>query len=184
MTATVRDHSEVPPNETNSILAELGGHDGYVRIPATQQFTSMDRLRRTERALVPLFARWGIEAGGERGLATAYATLYAYNDDAAAVPPAARNAFIRSVLTTVFRESAARVASVLTLRDPASPMPTEFVIPNSGGMLRLERARLDTPATATMARSLSVLLVKDVGIRPPNDGQAAADDARPRPPEN
>jgi hypothetical protein len=141
-----------------SILAELGGHDGYVRIPVTQQFTSMDRLRRTERALVPLFARWGIEAGGERGLATAYATLYAYNDDAAAVPPAARYAFIRSVLITVFRESAARVASVLTLRDPASPMPTEFVIPNSGGMLRLERARLDTPATATMARSLSVLL--------------------------
>ena len=101
-----------------SILAELGGHDGYVRVPVTQQFTSMDRLRRTERALVPLFARWGIEAGGERGLATAYATLYPYNDDAAAVPPAARNAFIRSVLTTVFRESAARVASVLTLRDP------------------------------------------------------------------
>ncbi len=27
-------------------------------------------------------------------------------------------------------------------------------------------------------------VVKDVGIRPPNDGQAAADDARPRPPEN
>jgi hypothetical protein len=26
--------------------------------------------------------------------------------------------------------------------------------------------------------------VKDVGVRPPNDGQAAADDARPRPPEN
>jgi hypothetical protein len=24
-------------------------------------------------------------------------------------------------------------------------------------------------------------VVKDVGIRPPNDGQAAADDARPRP---
>jgi hypothetical protein len=27
-------------------------------------------------------------------------------------------------------------------------------------------------------------VVKDVGVRPPNDGQAAADDARPRPPEN
>ena len=26
-------------------------------------------------------------------------------------------------------------------------------------------------------------VVKDVGVRPPNDGQAAADDARPRPPE-
>jgi len=45
-----------------SVIAELGGHDGYVRIPATQQFTSVDRLRRTERALVPLFARWGIDA--------------------------------------------------------------------------------------------------------------------------
>jgi len=141
-----------------SVVAELGGHDGYVRIPATQQFTSMDRLRRTERALVPLFARWGIDAGGERGLATVYATLYAYFDDAAAVPPAARNAFIRSVLVTVFRESAARIAAVLALRDPAAHVPTEFVIPNSGGMLRLERARLDTPATATMARSLSALL--------------------------
>ena len=27
-------------------------------------------------------------------------------------------------------------------------------------------------------------VVKDVGVRPPNDGQAAADDARPRPPED
>jgi hypothetical protein len=27
-------------------------------------------------------------------------------------------------------------------------------------------------------------VVKNVGVRPPNDGQAAADDARPRPPEN
>jgi hypothetical protein len=27
-------------------------------------------------------------------------------------------------------------------------------------------------------------VVKDAGVRPPNDGQAAADDARPRPPEN
>jgi hypothetical protein len=41
------------------------------------------------------------------------------------------------------------------------------------------------------ANSLSAVLVrgrravvKDVGVRPPNDGQAAADDARPRPPEN
>jgi hypothetical protein len=27
-------------------------------------------------------------------------------------------------------------------------------------------------------------VVKDVGVRPPNDGQAAADDTRPRPPED
>jgi hypothetical protein len=27
-------------------------------------------------------------------------------------------------------------------------------------------------------------VVKDVSVRLPNDGQAAADDARPRPPEN
>jgi hypothetical protein len=42
-------------------------------------------------------------------------------------------------------------------------------------------ARLCAYRTRAVRRRWAV--VKDVGVRPPNDGQAAADDARPRPPE-
>ena len=42
-----------------AILAQCGGHDGYVRVPDSLQFNSIERLRRTERTLVPFFARWG-----------------------------------------------------------------------------------------------------------------------------
>ena len=43
----------------DAILAQCCGHDGYVRVPDTLQFTSVERLRRTERTIVPFFAAWG-----------------------------------------------------------------------------------------------------------------------------
>ena len=81
-----------------SVLAQCGGHDGYVRVPEAQQFSSIDRLRRTERTIVPFFQRWGFEVGGDLSLDTLYATAYTYFDDATAVPPLTRLRLIRSVL--------------------------------------------------------------------------------------
>ena len=141
-----------------TILAECGGHEGHVHIPNGQQFASIDRLRRCERALVPFLALFGFEAGGDRGLDTVLATVYAYYDDATAVPSAARMAFIRSVLCGVYREAAARDAALLAQRDPSVQMPSKFAIVNSGAVARLQRARQDTPATNTMARTMATLL--------------------------
>ena len=141
-----------------AILAECGGHDGYHRIPNAQQFTSLDRLRRTGDAMVALFSLLGYETGASRSLDTVYSTVYAYFNEATAVPIAARLAFIRSVLVSVFRESAACEAAVLAQRDPGLALPVFFVISNSGAIARLQRARQDAPAANTMARSLSTIL--------------------------
>ena len=97
-----------------SILAQCGGHDGYVRAPDTLQFTSIERLRRTERTIVPFYAAWGYEMGGEHSLDTLYATAYTYYDDATAVPVNTRMVFIRSVFEAAHRESGAREASSAT----------------------------------------------------------------------
>ena len=42
-----------------AVLAQCGGHDGYTRVPDAQQFTSVMRLRRTERTIVPFLGKWG-----------------------------------------------------------------------------------------------------------------------------
>ena len=141
-----------------AILAECGGHNGYHRISIAQQFTSLDRLRRCGDVLVALFSLLGYEAGGSRSLDTVLSTCYAYYNEATAVPIAARLAFIRSVLVSVFRESAACEAAILSQRDPGLGLPVHFVISNSGAIARLQRARQDAPATNTMARSLSTIL--------------------------
>ena len=118
-----------------AILAQCGGHDGYVRVPDSLQFNSIERLRRTERTLVPFFARWGYEPGQELSLDTVYATALAYYDDATAVPVNARMALIRSVFMAVLNESGTREASLLSARRPNEAIPSLFVIPNSGGIL-------------------------------------------------
>ena len=97
-----------------AILAQCGGHDGYVRVPDALQFTSIERLRRTERTIVPFFAAWGYEAGSLLSLDTLYATAYTYYDDATAVPVNTRMVFIRSVFEAAHRESGAREASSAT----------------------------------------------------------------------
>ena len=40
-----------------SLLPQCGGHDSYVRVPDTLQHTSLERLRRTERAIVAWFSK-------------------------------------------------------------------------------------------------------------------------------
>ena len=141
-----------------AILAQCGGHDGYVRVPDSLQFTSIERLRRTERTIVPFFGAWGYEMGGVLSLDTLYATAYTYYDDATAVPVNTRMVFLRSVFEAVHRESGAREAALLGARKPDEALPTLYVIPNSGGVARLQRGRLDTPTTVVMARALSTLL--------------------------
>ena len=141
-----------------AVLAECGGHDGYHRIPIMQQFTSLERMRRCGDAMVAFFSLLGYETGASRSLDTVYSTLYAYYNEATAVPIAARLVFIRSVLVAVFRESSACEKAVLAQRDPGLALPVFFVIANSGAIIRLQRARQDAPATNTMARSLSSIL--------------------------
>ena len=141
-----------------AILAQCGGHDGYVRVPDALQFTSIERLRRTERTIVPFFAAWGYEAGSLLSLDTLYATAYTYYDDATAVPVNTRMVFLRSVFEAVHRESGAREAALLGARKPDETLPTLYVIPNSGGVARLQRGRLDTPTQVVMSRALSTLL--------------------------
>jgi hypothetical protein len=72
------------------------------------------------------------------------------------------------------------------LHYPLSAHDAGFVTP---GLRR--GAPAATPGRLRPANSLSAVrvrgrgaVVKDVGVQPPNDGQAAADDARPRPPED
>lgn len=141
-----------------NILAQCGGHDGYVKVPDTLQFSSIERLRRTERTIVPFFAKFGYISGDLQSLDTLYATVYAYYDDATAVPLVTRNAFIRSVLEAVHRESGAREAALLGARKPDESLPTTYVIPHSGGVTRLQRLRLEAPTAVTMSRALSTLL--------------------------
>ena len=141
-----------------SILAQCGGHDGYVRVPDSLQFTSIERLRRTERTIVPFFAAWGYEPGSVLSMDTLYATAYTYYDDATAVPVNTRMVFLRSVFEAVHRESGAREAALLGARKPDEALPTHYVVPNSGGVARLQRGRLDTPTTVVMSRALSTLL--------------------------
>ena len=112
-----------------SVLAQCGGHDGYVRIPDSAQYTSLERLRRVERTIVPLFGKFGFEQGGPLSLDTVLATAYAYYDDATAVPVASRMKLIRSVLASIMRESGARDAALLEGRRPDEVLPVHFVIP-------------------------------------------------------
>ena len=129
-----------------------------MRVPDALQFTSIERLRRTERTIVPFFAAWGYEAGSLLSLDTLYATAYTYYDDATAVPVNTRMVFLRSVFEAVHRESGAREAALLGARKPDETLPTLYVIPNSGGVARLQRGRLDTPTQVVMSRALSTLL--------------------------
>jgi len=82
-------------------------------LPDSLQFTSIERLRRTERTIVPFFAAWGYEPGSVLSMDTLYATAYTYYDDATAVPVHTRMVFLRSVFEAVHRESGAREAALL-----------------------------------------------------------------------
>ena len=124
-----------------SLLAQCGGHDSYVRVPDTLQHTSLERLRRTERAIVAWFSKWGYELGTAQSLDTLYGTVYAYYDDATVVPVQTRMAFIRSVLEAVHRETSARDLALLAARKPDQQLPTLYVIDNSGAVARLHRRR-------------------------------------------
>ena len=141
-----------------SVIAQCGHDSSYVRVPHALQHTSIQRMRRTERTVVPFFAKWGYVPGNALSLDVLYATAYMYYDDATAVPEATRMTFIRSVFEAVFNESGTRDAALLGGRKPDESLPTLFVIPNSGGIARLQRGRFDTPALTTMARSLNTLL--------------------------
>ena len=141
-----------------AILSQCGGHDGYVRVPDAMQFNSIERLRRTERTVVPFFTKWGYEPGLELSLDTVYATALAYYDDATAVPASARMALIRSVFIAVLTESGTREAALLFARRPDETIPSLFVIPNSGGMRRLQRGRQDAPTTVAMVRAMTSAL--------------------------
>ena len=88
--------------------------------------------------------------GGPLSLDTVYATAYAYYDDATAVPEPARMKLVRSVMTAVMREAEARDTAILEARNPGAVLSVDLAIPNSGGLARLQRGRLETPTTTTV----------------------------------
>ena len=111
-----------------------------------------------ERTLVPFFSKWGYATGDALSLDTLYATAYTYFDDATAIPESTRMRLIRSVISAVMRESGAREAALLAGRRPDESLPSLFVVPNSGGLARLQRGRLDTPSATNVARTLAQVL--------------------------
>jgi hypothetical protein len=114
----------------------------------------------------------------------------------------------RACSKEAWRHSSGRSSGLSTIRGPANlagvwsaqPVPASppraAHRPAAARAPRTDDAGVGAPA-ATHARlggpanSLSAVrvrgrraVVKDAGVRPPNDGQAAADDAPPRPPED
>jgi hypothetical protein len=97
------------------------GYLQFTRIPDSDQYTSLDRLRRTERALSAIIVKLGYrENGTELCLATLIATCIAYHDDCTALNEPTRNQFMRSVILP--RASRARgPSSTNGAQTPRSP---------------------------------------------------------------
>ena len=104
-----------------AIIAKTMGYVQFTRIPDSDQYTSLDRLRRTECALSAIIVKLGYrENGTELCLATLIATCIAYHDDCTALNEPTRKQFMRSVILP--RASRARgPSSTNGAQTPRSP---------------------------------------------------------------
>ena len=146
-------------NAVWAIIAKTMGYLQFTRIPDSDQYTSLDRLRRTERALSAIIVKLGYrENGTELCLATLIATCIAYHDDCTALDEPTRNQFMRSVILGILTESFTREGALLDQRRPDATLPEYIVATNSLAVERLQRARRDGPVLQNVSQAFCQLL--------------------------
>ena len=146
-------------NAVWAIIAKTMGYLQFTRIPDSDQYTSLDRLRRTERALSAIIVKLGYrENGTELCLATLIATCIAYHDDCTALDEPTRNQFMRSVILGILTESFTREGALLDQRRPDATLPEYIVAPNSLAVERLQRARRDGPVLQNVSQAFRQLI--------------------------
>ena len=142
-----------------AVIAKTMGYTQFTRIPDADQYSNLDRLRRTERALSALIIVLGYrEDGSELCFATLMATIIAYHDDCTALDESTRNQFMRSVIVGVLTESFTREGALLDQRRPGATLPEYFVAPNSLAIDRLQRGRRDGPALQNVSQAFRQLI--------------------------
>ena len=154
-----RLHNYNIENAVWAIIAKSMGYMQYTRIIDADQYTSLDRLRRTERALLAIITMLGYQENGtELCFATLIATVIAYHDDCTALDESTRNQFMRSVIQSVLNESFSREAALLDQRRPGASLPEFFVTANSLAVERLQRARVDGPVLQNVSQAFRQLM--------------------------
>ena len=154
-----RLHAYNIENAVWAIIAKSMGYLQFTRITDADQYTNLDRLRRTERALSAIIIMLGYrENGTEFCFATLIATVIAYHDDCTALDESTRNQFMRSVIQGVLNESFTRDAALLDQRRPGASLPEFFVTANSLAVERLQRARRDGPVLQNVSQAFRQLI--------------------------
>ena len=152
-------HNHNIENAIWAIIAKTMGYLQFTRIPDSDQYTNLDRLRRTERALSAIITALGYrEDGSELCFATLMATIIAYHDDCTALDESTRNQFMRSVILGVLTESFTREGALLDQRRPGATLPEYFVAPNSLAIDRLQRGRRDGPVLQNVSQAFRQLI--------------------------